>query len=346
MSLFDGNNMKKASIKDIAQHLKVSIPTVSLVMNGRGDEKRISQKTQKRILDYARDINYKPNIFAKGLKKGRSEMIGLIIPNISDVFYARIASRIEKEAAKQGYTVIYSSSEESDKKESDLIRSMLDRQVEGLIIASTQRNDEDMLELQRMNFPFVLIDRHYPTINTDYVIVDNKGGVEKAVNHLVQHGMSKIGFVTLKPKLDAIKNRILGYKNGLLANDLALNPDYIQDLSIDNYEVEMEQAIANLTRCKEPVDSIVFATHFLTTFGLRALRASQIRVPDDVKIISYDQFSAFDLLEPPITVVTQPVMDMGDKAVDILLAKLQSKSTDKKQLVLDTGFIERKSCGE
>lgn len=337
--------MKNTSIKDIAKHLNVSVPTVSLVMNGRGDEKRISQDTQKRIIKYAKEQQYKPNIFAKGLKKGRSEMIGLIIPNISDVFYAKIASRIERKAARQGYTVIYSSSEESGTKESALIRSMLERQVEGLIIASTQKNEADILELKRMKFPFVLVDRHYPDIDTDYVIVDNKGGIEKAVNHLLKREMSKIGFVTLKPGLDAIKNRFLGYRKALEDNGTAFNPDYVQELTIENYTEEMSGAMDRLLELESPVDSIVFSTHFLTTSGLRALRARHIRVPDDVKIISYDEFSPFDLIDPPITIVTQPVMNMGDHAVDILLGKLKSSSIESAQIVLETGFTVRKSCG-
>ena len=338
--------MKKTSIKDIAKHLDVSVSTVSLVLNGRGDEKRISQETQQKINGYAREQNFKPNIFATGLKKGRSKMIGLIIPNISDVFYARIASRIEKEAAKNGYTVIYSSSEESGKKESDLIRSMLDRQVEGLIIASTQKNHKDIRYLKQMNFPFVLVDRHYPDIETDYVIVDNRGGVSTAVNHLIKNECSSIGYVSLKPDLEAIKNRLQGYKTALEENGIDFNPDYIQELSIENYTKEMGKAIDHLTSQERPVDSIIFSTHFLAASGLRELRSRNIKVPSDIKIISFDELSAFDLVQPPITAVTQPVLDIGDHAVHILLRKLESKRPESLKVVLDTGFIVRKSCGE
>src|SRR6056300_426746 len=121
--------MKKASIKDIAKHLNVSVSTVSLTLNGRGDEKRISKDTQKKIIAYAEQQNYRPNPFAKGLKKGSSDTIGLVVPNISDSFYARIARRIEKKAEEYGYNVVFSSTGESKKKEKELIRSMLDRQV-------------------------------------------------------------------------------------------------------------------------------------------------------------------------------------------------------------------------
>ncbi|MCU4176605.1 LacI family DNA-binding transcriptional regulator [Carboxylicivirga sp. N1Y90] len=338
--------MKKASIKDIAKHLNVSVPTVSLVMNGRGDEKRISKETQERILKYAQEQNYKPNIFAKGLKKGRSEMLGVIIPNISDVFYARIVSRIEKDAAKHGYTVIFSSSQESGKKESELIRSMFDRQVEGLIIASSQKNADDILALKKINFPFVLVDRHYPDIETDYVIVDNIGGVKSAVNHLVKCGAQRIGFISLKPELDAIKNRFLGYQQGLEDNEMEYISEYVQELKSDTFEEEMSDALDCLLQKHTAVDAIIFSTHYLTTCGIRELRSRNLIIPNDIKIVSFDQFKAFDLLEPPITVVTQPVLDMGDRAVDILLEKLRLKDKVTRQEVLNTGFIVRKSCGE
>ncbi|WP_430816871.1 LacI family DNA-binding transcriptional regulator [Carboxylicivirga sp. RSCT41] len=338
--------MKKVSIKDIAKHLNISVPTVSLVLNGRGDEKRISKDTQDKIIKYAEEIHYKPNVFAKGLKKGKSEMLGLIIPNISDVFYAKIASRIEKNAAKHGYNVIFSSSEESSKKEKELIYSMLDRQVEGLIIASTQKNEKEILKLKEMNFPFVLIDRHYPELDCDHVIVDNKGGIARAVDHMFQMGARNIGYVSIKPDLDAIKMRLLGYKEAMEKSGLGYKPGNVQELNQDSYEEEMSRAFDKLLNETSPIDGVIFSTHYLTTAGLRELRKRHVKVPNDIKIISFDQFSAFDLLDPPVTVVTQSFYDIGDHAVDILLGKLQVRKNANTHKVLETGFIIRKSCGE
>lgn len=340
--------MKKTSIKDIATHLNVSVATVSLTLNKRGDEKRISQETQKRIIQYAQERNYKPNIFAKGLRKGRSEILGLIIPNISDSFYARIASQIEKIAAKQGYKVIYSSSEESGEKESELIHSMLDQQVEGLIIASTQKNKKDILKLKRMKFPFVLIDRHYPGIETDYVIADDRGGTEMAVKHLLDQNISRIGLVTLKPGLDAIKNRFLGYKNTLEKHGIDLKPEYVHELSskMETYTEEMKLVFDSYQNMDTQAEAIIFSTHYLAACGLREIRSRNLNVPNDYKVVSYDENSTFDLIEPPITVVTQPVKKIGEQAVEILLEKLKSDKNETTQVILDTGFIIRKSCGE
>jgi len=128
--------LKKIFLKDIAEELNLSKTAVSLVLNNRGDENKISKETQKRILDFAKKNNYRPNQMARGLSLGKSETIGLIVPNISDIFYARIAHYIELKAKEFGYNVVFSSSNENATIEKELIYSMLNRQVDGLIIAS------------------------------------------------------------------------------------------------------------------------------------------------------------------------------------------------------------------
>ena len=200
--------MKKVFLKDIAKDLNVSKTAVSLVLNNKGDENKISQDTQRKIIDYAKTHNYVPNQLARGLSRGKSETIGLIIPNISDTFYAKVASFIEKKAKEHGYTVIFSSSNEDPKMEAELIQSMLNRQVEGLIIASTQQNQKEIRSLKNGNFPFVLFDRHYPESETDYVVVDNFGGSRIATEHLLNLGRRKIGFVTLNFRRNQVFLRI------------------------------------------------------------------------------------------------------------------------------------------
>ncbi len=131
--------LKKISLQDISKSLNISKGTISLVLNGRGDEKRVSKETQEKIIKFAKDHNYNANQLARALSRGKSDMIGLVVPNISDVFFATIARRIEKKAEQSGYNVIFSSTGERIEKESRIIQSMLDRQVDGLIIASCQK---------------------------------------------------------------------------------------------------------------------------------------------------------------------------------------------------------------
>ncbi|PKQ65015.1 hypothetical protein BZG02_04035 [Labilibaculum filiforme] len=337
--------MKKVSIKDIAQHLNVSVSAVSLTLNGKGDEKRISKTTQKRIVEYAQEQNYRPNSFAKGLQKGKSEIIGLVVPNISDVFFSRIARRIEKQAEQAGYDVIFSSTGENIEKESKKIQSMLDRQVDGLIIASCQKNTSDILKLKQNNFPFVLIDRLYPEIETNYVGFDNVGGVSSAVNQLIQAGRKRIGFVTLSMNLGTIRERLDSYLQTMKEHALPVENGFVHEMDYNNDEADMQNVIREMLKKPCNIEAIVFATHFLASEGLRQLKELNIRVPDDVAIVSYGEQKDFDLFEPAITAVNLPINEMGDKAVDILLRNMKETNFSYEQLRLKTELVVRKSCG-
>jgi len=338
--------MKKVFLKDIAENLNISKTTVSLVLNNKGDENKISKETQKKVIDYAKAHNYKPNELARGLSSGKSETIGLIIPTISDTFYARIASCLEKKARQYGYTVIFSSSKEIPKKEAELIRSMLNRQVEGLIIASTQQNKEEIAALKKTKIPFVLFDRHYPNCKTNYVVVDNFAGAKVATEHLLNLKRRRIGFVTLKPGLEVMRQRLLGYQSALNNHNIDLKQNLVKELSINQFQSEMAQTIRELILFPNSVDAILFSTHYLTVLGLRELRKLNIRVPQDVAIVSFDELSTFDLVHPPITSVVQPVDEIGDLVMDVLMNRIKSrKSLPLDQKILDTKLTIRKSCG-
>ncbi|MGB5436993.1 MAG: LacI family DNA-binding transcriptional regulator [Maribacter sp.] len=338
--------MKKIFLKDIAEELNLSKTAVSLVLNNRGDENKISQDTQKRILDFAQKNNYRPNQMARGLSLGKSETIGLIVPNISDIFYARIAHHIERKAKEFGYNVVFSSSNENPTLEKELIYSMLNRQVDGLIIASTQKNKEEILKLKEADFPFVLIDRHYPDIKTNYVIVDNFGGAQNMTQHLLKNGRTKIGLISIKSELDAMQQRRLGYETALIAGGLKIDDQIIKELDPFEYQSTMKGAIKDMVKGPKGVDAIVFTTHYLAASGLRELRSLHIKVPNEVAMISFDELGAFDLVEPPITASKQPVDEIGNLAVGILVNDIEKKDLKiEHQRILKTQFLVRKSCG-
>lgn len=337
--------MKKVTLLDISNSLKISKSTISLVLNGRGDEKRVSKETQEKIIRFAKEHNYKANQLARGLSTGKSDMIGLVIPNISDSFYARIARRIEKKASLSGYNVVFSSTGESRNRETELIQSMLDRQVDGLIIASTQKNKDDIISLKQQHFPFVLIDRHYPDIETNFVCVDNTGGIARAVDQLAGLGRKRIGFVSLKPDLQAIQDRLLGYRQTMKKYGFFVEDGFVQELDYNCIDIEMPEVIKTMTQNPVSIDGIVFATHFLAASGLRELKKLNVQVPAGVALVSFGQMSAFDLTDPPITSVIQPVDEIGDNAVDILLKNLSQDALDFEQMNLKTKLVIRKSCG-
>lgn len=337
--------MKKVSLQDISESLNISKSTISIVLNGRGDEKRVSKETQERILKFAKEHNYKANQLARGLSRGKSDTIGLVVPNISDIFYARIARRIERKAEASGYNVVFCSTGERKERESQLIQSMLDRQVDGLIIASSQKNEDDIERLKSNNVPFVLVDRHYPNIETNYVIIDNDGGTSSAVEQLINQGRKRIGLVTLKPGLEAISKRLVGYSRTMEENELKIEANFIQELDYESIDLVMYQVIKKMFEFPSSVDGIVFTTHFLAAAGIRELKKLNIRIPIDLAIVSFGQMSAFDLIEPPVTSVLLPSDEIGDRAVDILLKNMKGESTGYEKVCLKTNLVVRKSCG-
>lgn len=337
--------MKKITLQDIATQLNISKATVSIVLNGHGDAKRVSKATQERILHFARENNYKANYLARGLSLGKSETIGLIVPNIGDSYFARIARRIERKAGRSGYNVVYSSTGESRERESELIQSMLNRGVDGLIIASSQKNQEDIIELKKSHFPFVLIDRCYPELETNYVGEDNEGGASQATNQLVKTGRKRIGFITLKIGLEAMQQRLAGYQLSMRQNGIPVGNHYIQELDYEYAESEMLEVMKSMLKHPNNIDGIVFATHFLAASGLRALKKLEIRIPEEVALVSFGEMSDFDLIEPPLTSIMQPVDDLGDRAVEVLLENLEGKAEKHKRIILNNNMVIRKSCG-
>lgn len=337
--------LKKISLQDISESLDISKSTISSVLNGRGDEKRVSKETQDKIISFANKHNYKPNQLARGLSRGKSDMIGLLVPNISDIFFARIASRIEENAEQSGYNVVFSSTGESKERESQLIQSMLDRQVDGLIIASSQKNKEDILRLKNRNFPFVLIDRHYPEIETHYVGIDNVGGVASAVEQLIHNGRRRIALVTLNIELEPIRERLMSFTQTMERHGIQVEEGFIHELDYQSMETGMQDVIKSLAAGPNKVDGIIFATHFLTAYGLREIKKLHVRVPDDIAVVSLGQMSAFDLVEPPVSSVVLPSSEIGDKAVDILLRIMTDPKLKYKKISLKTELHVRQSCG-
>jgi LacI family transcriptional regulator len=337
--------MKGITLQDIANQLNISKATVSIVLNGHGNEKRVSKETQERIIQFARENNYKANYLARGLSLGRSDTIGLIVPNIGDSYFARIARRIESKARRSGYNVVFSSTRESRERESELIQTMLSRGVDGLIIASSQKNQDDIGLLKKSKFPFVLIDRCYPDLETNFVGEDNKGGASHATNQLLKTGRKRIGFVTLNNDLEALHQRLAGYRHSMKGNGIPIEEKWIGALNYEYAESDMLKQILGMVSDPVRIEGIVFATHFLAASGMRALKELNIRIPEDLALVSFGQMNAFDLVDPPVTSIVQPIDELGDRAVEILLENLSGEITNHRRVILDNRLLIRKSCG-
>ncbi len=337
--------MKKASLKDIANMLDMSKTTVSFVLNGKGDQMKISKETQRRVFDAAQKLNYQPNQLARSLSSGKTNTIGLVIPNIGDIFYAEIARAMESMAHRQGYNIMYCSSEEDPEREKELIRMLKSRQVDGLIIAPTKLDKSEILLLKREDYPFVLIDRYFPRIDTNYVITDNHKGMYKAVDFLVSKGYRKIAFICVQNYLEVIRQRFEGYKSALRDNGIRFSNKLVKEVDYFNLDQDMEKNIYTLMLENKEVEALVFATNFLCTSGLAALKKMNLKIPTDIAVATFDDRALFQLMNPGITAVAQPTKNLGEEALKLLLSEIHSKKKNpsKQKVILEPNFIIRDS---
>lgn len=336
---------KKVSIKDIAQEVGVSIALVSYVLNGKEKEARVGKEIAEVIRETARKLDYQPNQLAKSLKSGKSHTIGLIVADISNPFFANLARTIEDEAKKSGYTVIFGSSDENAEKSEDLINVLINRQVDGFIIAPAENTEKQIQSLTDQHIPFVLVDRYFPDIATNYVVTDNYQASYKAADHLYSTGHKRIGMVAYKTNLVHMQERKRGYSDALKKNGLATDSVLIKEVGFNNIKDNIEKAMNELLEKKLGVDAIFFASNTLALHGLKLLNSRSYKIPDDLAVLCFDEGDAFDFFYSPLTFVDQPLLEVGMEAVRILVDQIKNKAQNKRQLLISSKLVIRKSSG-
>ena len=334
---------KKVSLKDIAKKVGVSIATVSYVLS-KDKESKVSLAVAERVKKAARELNYQPNQIAKSLKSGKTFTIGLILADISNPFFAHIARIIEDEASKKGYTVIFGSSDEKAEKSWDLIQFLINRQVDGFIIAPTEGSQEQIKYLKDQNIPFVLIDRCFPELVTNYVILDNFKAAFEAVDRLVKTANKKIGIIAYATELQHMKERINGYYEAMHENEIEVKKEWLTQIDFFNIKDDIKSAIDEMLMDKNPVNAIFFTTNSLAVHGLKYLDELNYRVPQNIAIVSFDEGEAFDFYYCPLTHIKQPLQEIGRTAVKVLIEQILDPSLEEQQILMNATLIIRKSC--
>ena len=221
---------KKISIKDIAAKAGVSFTTVSIVLNGRAKEMKISDGMAQKIIKLADKMEYRPNQFAKGLRTGRTYTIGLIVDDISNYFFGHLAKIVEEETDKLGYTVMFCSSENNEGKSRNILNMLVDKHMDGYIIAPTTAMLPELKKMVNEKKPSVLIDRYYAELDSSYVTIDNVKGSLDAVNYLAKKGNKKIALITNDTDQLQMQQRYDGYALGLKKNNFQLNNAIIKKI--------------------------------------------------------------------------------------------------------------------
>jgi LacI family transcriptional regulator len=313
---------KKLSINDIANELGVAKSTVSFILNGKAKEKRISDELAQKVLKFVEEKGYKPNQLAQSLSTGKTKMICLLVEKISDYFFSHIAFHLEALAYKNGYKIIYCSTENDPEKTRQLINLLRARYVDGYIITPPEGIEPEIKALINDNLPVVLFDRYLPSIPTDYVGLDNYKGTYDAVEALITTHVKRIALVTLASEQTQMIERRSGYLGALKKHRLK---PYILKVSFENdTETTVKQCIQFL-KDNNSLDAIIFATNYLALSGIKAINELNLNIPGDISIIAFDDHDVFNIYNPSISAIAQPLDEMAKQLFKTLLDKLENK---------------------
>lgn len=337
---------KKIALVDIAQALGVSRTLVSMVLNGQGKQHGISPITQEKVKAKAKELNYKPNSIARGLRTGKSNTIGLIVTDISNSFYATIARQIEENLRKLGYHLIFCSSDERPEREEELIQMLRGRQVDGLILATTFQETQVLEEMLKDEYPFVLIDREVSSLKTNSIVVDNYNSSRNAVEHLLRSNHQEIGLLTISPShLSTIKDREQGYKDALNAAHIPVQSTNICEIPFDDIDHQVELSLKKMLNRSKPITAIYAINNRIGKACLEHLSKMGGTIFRDVALLCYDDIDVFKFCG--VTAVAQPIEQIGDEAVRVLLEQINSASKISlapQKVILPAALVLRKSC--
>lgn len=304
----------------------------------------MSEETKTKILQAIEELSYIPNPFAQSLKTKQTHIIGIILSDISNPFWAEVLKGVQMECMKNGYGLMVSSSNENPDIERNNIITLKNSKVDGLIVNTTGSNSRILNELVEEKFPFVLLDRLSEDIKTDTVTVDNVLGSKEAIRFLIEQGHKRIGILLypLEHKSPRIE-RLQGYKKALEEYGITLDESLIKVCDFENGS-GIKATCDLLSLPNRP--TAIFSTHsFLNLEVLSGIKKSGFKVPKDVSVIGYDDYPWVPHLDPPLTTVAQPAFKMGIQAMKLLINKLKRKEKTIRQIIrLKPQLVIRESC--
>lgn len=313
----------KVTIDLIAQKVGVSKALVSLVINGKAKKYGISQLTCDRVMAVVRELNYKPNQMARSLRTGVSNTIGLIVSDISNGFYASMARQLEDLAANSGYNVVIGSTDENINKELRLINILRNRQVDGIILSSSQENSEELENMFKAGFPLVLIDRYFPNAGIPAVVAENSQGGATLAQHLFNQGFRNPLVLNITPSyISSVGERTSGFQKVFTDNSIV--PEVVQIPFSHIYNVVYE-IFSKKVKEKNLPDCVFAVNNNLATAFLSVLSKFNLAVPDDVALVCFDDLPYFSIIKPSITVVTQPLDVLCSRTFSLLMEQISNQ---------------------
>ncbi len=334
-------DMKHATINDIARKLNISTSTVSRALSDHPD---INKETKLRVKQLADELNYIPNPIARSLKKNRTSVIGVIVPEIKHDFFSSAISGIEEVAYQSGYTIIVSQSNESYDREVINANAMINQRVAGLIVSISQNTTDGnhYKKFIERGIPLVFFDRVCNEIKTCKVIIDDEKSAYDAVKFLVEKGYKKIVHFAGPVTLSICQKRLAGYKDALEKAGINIPEDFIRYGGL--HESDGYNSMNYLLE-KNLIPDAIFAVNDPVAIGAyQKIKEAGLKIPDDIAIVGFSNNKITSLVDPPLTTVEQPSFEMGKTSAKMLIKMIESDESNTETIILDAKLIVRKSA--
>lgn len=309
------------TIKDVAKRTGLSIATISKYLNGGN----VLEQNRAAIAVAIDDLGFRVNEIARGLKSSRSMTVGVLIPNLENVFCTSIVANIENILQQSGYSTIICDYREDIGLEREKLEFLANKMVDGFIYMPLGNQEKFVSSLVARNMPVILIDRPLPGVACDTVLVDNLNASYNAVEHLIVLGHRRIGFIAGPEDIYTAQERLKGYRRVHKDYDIAVDDDLVLegDYSLKSGYLLMEDFL------KRPLPpSAVFVTNYEMTLGaIMALNESHLSAPDDISIIGFDNLQLAKIVKPSLSIVVQPIQSIGETAATLLLRRMKDDQT-------------------
>lgn len=339
---------KHITIYDIAKKANTSTATVSRVLSN--SDYPVKKDLREKILKVAKELNYIPNMIGRQLKTNNSMTIGVIIPSITNPFYASLVLGIEDIAQSRGYHVLLCNSHRNPELEKKYVKTLFEKQVKGVIVSSISSNQRLLGELIEKGLNLVAFDQTVEGLNSSQIHFDYRKGGFMAVEYLINKGHRKIAFISSPLSRPSRRSTYHGYRDALDQYGVEIKEEWIQiaareeEDSEKNYEfhngIEMTKKLLE----KQELPTAIFCCNDMTAFGVMNELATQgIRIPDQISVMGFDNIEFAEMVTPPLTTIQQPDYEMGRMACNLLLDTLSRKEKENVNIMLQPKIVERKS---
>ncbi len=331
----------KITIKDVAKYANVSPTTVSLVLNNRNG---VKDSTKQRVLEAIKRLNFTPNHVARSLVNKKNYVIGIVLTNIENPFFGDLAMKLQNALKRTEYNMILACSEDSVEQEKIVVRHLMQRGVDGLLLVPARDGENDLehlYQLRALKVPFVFMVNQYRGIKADSVMADYETSMCEATKLLLEKGERKIYFITDYKQVVYSKERIKGYKKAFRDMGASYKEEWIVEIKPD-----VEGGIRAMEKIleKDMPDAIISLNSMVGMGVMKVLRDYGIKVPEDVSLICYDDLTYLSLLYTAMTSLQQPVNDLAYKAIDLLLERIEGKENKVfEQILLPVKMLIRDS---